>query len=192
MNDRRFLKLAGAVLLAQCLIAPPASALDLRPTHASRDLEGVKIPILRFTDGDKTIAYQPPGGWRATGDVNALQLYAPGSGQGLMKFLLVAKKSAEPATPEMLQAIARQYLPKDAQEVVLRSEVPSPFTLEERPCTEFIFSGRLFNAEEKTAICVVDRNETQWLVVVISAKAEQFETIHGEAIASLFSWRIGK
>jgi hypothetical protein len=181
-------------LLASLLAAAPAWALDLTPRPAFRELEGQKIPVLQFSDALRKINYRPPSEWRPTGGGKAVQFDVPGSGQNSMKLMLVTKPPGTPQaaelTAETVQAIARAVLPKGAENLMLTKETPSPFTLEGRPSLELTFSYLLFAQREVASIAVVDRSETEWFVLLVSARDSQFDTIHSEAVRSMFSWRI--
>ena len=54
-----------------------ALALGTDTIHGSRDLEGFKIPLVYFADGEHRMRYQPPQGWQVSGRGQELNLYPP-------------------------------------------------------------------------------------------------------------------
>lgn len=196
MPRHRFSAALGVAALCGAWGLSSAAALDLTPIPGVREMEGVKIPIVLFEDGARKISYQPPRGWNASGGGASLSFYAPGDGHGWLKLMTVNKKPGSDAaannTPEAWQAFSRQFLPKDAEEIALSKESVSPFTLEGRPSHQFTFTYLLAASRNTASIIVVDRNETQWLVILISADLPQFEAIQEQAVGSLFSWRVAK
>lgn len=182
--------------LAALLAALPAWALDLTATPGFRELEGMKVPVLQFTDAARKLTYRPPADWRMSGGGSVLEFDAPGFGQNSMKLMVVKKPAGYPATPELtaatVQAIARAVLPKDAEQLQQTRETPSPFTLEGRPSLELSFTYLRFSQRETASLAVVDRSETEWFVMMVEAREADFETVHTQAIRSMFSWRVAR
>lgn len=170
-----------------------ARALDLTPIPGFKELEGIKIPVVLFSDGAKKIQYMPIGDWHLSGGGKTLNLTPPDVDQASMRFMLIEKKAPEAqvaasAAPEDLQAWAKQFIPPGAKHVTFVTKVPSPFTLEGHGSNEFIFTYALYGSGETISISIVDLSDTERMVVIISARTKDFEPIHKACIASMFSW----
>lgn len=174
-----------------------AWALDLTPVPGFRELEGFRIRIVQFSDGTRKINYQPPGNWNLSGGGRELKLIPPDVDQASMRFVLVEKKApgaldAAAAAAEDLQAWAMQFIPAGSKDVAFVSKTQNPFLLEGHSTDEFIFTYSLYGSRETISISVVDRTDTERMVVAISARTKDFEPIHKAGIASMFSWLPGR
>ena len=187
--------LRTVILCAVFLIRQNAPALDLTPLEGFKELEGMKIPVVLFTESRGKVQYKPPGNWKLIGKGNAISLIPPNVDQVLVKFIAFNKKKsgtaappAAPETSEELKAWAVQFIPVGAKEVAFDKEVPSPFTLEGRESSEFIFNYVLSGSPETVSVAITDLNEAERFVAIVSARKKDFDALHQQTIASLFSW----
>lgn len=183
---------ALTLLLTALALAPlSAHALDLTPVSGFRELEGFKIPIVRFTDGDQKVSYQPPAKWRVAGSGQLLELYPEDRPDVQTQFRTIALKSTDPDKAENLEEWCRQFLPKDAEKAVFDGETLSPFTLRALSSREFIYTyvtqGRRFT----TSVAVVDLSPQERLSVITTAKVNDFKATREEVLRSLFSMEWG-
>lgn len=162
-------------------------ALNLTPIPSTRELEGVSIPVLGFTDGEKKVSYQLPGGWAYTGGSNLLTLYPSDRSDVLAEFQVTALEPADPNAPPDGEAWCRRFLPKDALKVTLESETVSPFTLNALPSHEYIYSYVSQNRRFSASVSVIDLSPRERLSVVITAKAADFKNAREEVFRSLFT-----
>jgi hypothetical protein len=174
----------------------PLEALDFNPQETWRALEGIRIPIVMFSDPTGKIRYQPPGDWNFSGGGSTFSLYPPKLNGAVMKLLVLGHA---PGTPEItafpaadLAKWCRNYLATDAQEVKLLQENPSPFMLSGKQCREFIFEYLSSGQRFQTSVAVLDWNEKEHLAVVITALAQDFKAVHDTGNSSLFSWSLRK
>ncbi len=178
-----FLKIA--LLAAALTFSSSLRALDLTPSAGSRELEGIEIPIVLFSDGARKVAYQPPGAWRLSSDSGELlRLYPPNASHAVMQFR-IRPRSAAAEEPE---AWARALLPEDAAEATLSGRCESPFTMDGLGSTEITFSYTASGRRFLTSVASVDLNEQQKLAVIVTAGFDEFNAVHDAAISSLFSW----
>lgn len=182
---------AGALLLLT-LLPLAAHALDLTPHPATRELEGFPIPILQFRDGTRWINFQPPPTWASSGGRNELRFTPDENRDALMRLSLHELQPMAAATPETqddLSKWARQFLPKEGADAAVAAVNASPFTLENRPSSEWIFRYKRAGTEWTHSIAVVQLNERQRLVLSLEARSAGFDALHTQAIASMFSWQ---
>lgn len=180
----------AALLLA---LAPfPALALDLTPKSGFRELEGMKVPVVHFSDAGGTITYQPPLKWNISGGDSALSFYPPEAIDAVMQFRLLPRRPLAEGQTEDLDKWCRTFLPADATKPTLETQAPNVFTLGQLSSLEFTYSyaaaGRRFN----TSIAIVDWSDSQRFTVIITARATDFKAIHDTGIGSLFTWSTRK
>jgi len=183
-------------LAAGVLFHPPVRALDFTPQETWRALEGVRIPVLLFSDPLGRIRYQPPGNWNVSGSGPTLALYPPNVTGAFMKMFVLQHATGIPEiaafSSDDLAKWCHNYLATDAQEVKLLDENPSPFMLSGKPSREFIFDYKSSGQHYQTSVAVMDWTDKEHLTVVITALAQDFKAIHDTGISSLFSWSLRK
>lgn len=183
--------------LAAILFSTVSShALDFTPQETWRGLEGVRIPVVMFSDPTGRIRYQPPGDWNFSGSGAMFSLYPPKLTGAVMKMLILRHA---PGAPEIvnipsadLAKWCQNYLASDAQEVKLQQENPSPFLLGGRESREFVFEYLSSGQRYQTSIAVLDWNDQEHFAVVITALAPDFKAVHDTGNSSLFSWSLRK
>jgi len=177
-------------------IGTPGRALDFSPQETWRSLEGVRIPVLMFTDPEGRIRYQPPGGWNFSGGGATFALYPPNIDGAVMKFAVLQHAAGLPeitAFPSAdLAKWAQNYLATDAEEVKLLTENPSPFMLNGKPSREFVFDYKSASQHFQSSVAVLDWSEHEHLAVIITALAGDFKAVHSAGTSSLFSWSLRK
>ena len=182
------LRVTALIALAGSLAPIPGKALDLTPAQTFRDLEGVKIPIVLFTDEGKKIAFQPPQQWTVSGGGNAVTFYPVVLPGAVMQLRVCARKPSKAGETEDLEKWCRSQLPPDAAEPALEGEAANVFTLGTLPSHEFTFSYGAQGRRFTTSVAIVDWNERERFAVVVTAPTPDFAATHGTAMRSMFSW----
>ena len=181
------MKLHLAPLL--CVLAPfAAKALDLTPAVSFRDLEGVQIPIVLFTDAGQKISYQPPVKWNVSGGESVLSLYPPERPDAVLQLLVRPRKPLDPGATEDLEKWCLAQLPQDATDPTREGEAANIFTLGTLPSREFTFSYAAQGRRFTTSVAIVDWNERERLAVIVTARTPDFRLTHETAMRSMFSW----
>jgi hypothetical protein len=159
-------------------------------------LEGVRLPVVMFSDPLGKIRYQPPGGWNYSGGGPIFNLYPPKSNGAFMKMQVLAHAKGAPEVGDIpsddLKKWCQHYIADDAQETKLVAENPSPFMLDGKPSREFVFDYKSSGQHFQTSVAVLDWNDHEHLVVVITCLDADFKGIHDIGTASLFSWNLRK
>jgi len=174
-----------------------ARALDLTPLRGFREgNEGPPTPVVQFIGEKGKIDFQPPQGWQASGGGDSVSFVSPDVTQAWMKLIAIEKVGALPqgdtkGPKEDLQAWAAKFIPAGAEKVEFVKRVPSPFMIETRESTEFIFTFVFFGFRDLMSVSVVDLSKTERLVMLVSADSKNFDRIRQQAIASMFSWSSG-
>ncbi len=167
----------------------PGHALDLTPNPSFRELEGIKIPTVNFADGASKVTWQPPTDWRLSGGGNHLTLYPTQQIQAAVDLKVVDRKVAQVSVdPAEVAKWIVNFLPRDATEVTLGEEVTNPFMLRSAPCREIPVSYLSQNRRLSTSVSIVDLDERQSLMLVVTARQDDFATVRRQAIQSMFLW----
>lgn len=176
---------AGATFLSAA--NAPLWALDLTPRPGFRKLEQFQIPVVLFEDGARTVRWQPPNGWQVNAVGRALTFFPPKSSVAMAR-LEVRPPGALAAAAGAPLAWAQSHLPDKATEIALSAERENPFSLAGLPAKERIYSYRVGAQHLTTAVAYVDLNARESLALIVTALSADFDAIHAEAIASMFSW----
>lgn len=185
--------LARLLTFALCFGINAAHALDLTPHRGWRKgNEGSPTPVLQFSDGQDRIDFPAPAGWEAGGGGRAVTFFTQDP-MSWMK-LVVADYASAASTggvtmaKDDLQAWATQFVPSGAQRVEFVKMIPSPFTVENHPSTEFLFTCVLNGFRLSLSISVIDYSKKERLVMLIAAESGSFTQVRQEALASMFGW----
>jgi hypothetical protein len=125
------------------LLPTAALALDLTPQPDVKELEGVKIPVLRFTHVNRGVTWSPPPDWRMSFEEGRL-LFLPKERTHAsfeMRVLLRASGDTELlAKTDALQRYIGAFLPKTATAVAITGGNEGPFTIGTFSAREFLFN----------------------------------------------------
>jgi hypothetical protein len=182
-----------AALRLLALLPVNALALDLKPIPDFKELEGVRIPLLRFNDAQNRITWKPPAGWRMTFEQGLLTFLPKNRTHASFELMVVPRKPRdnEPlAKAESLQEYVAGLLPKAATNIVYKGGNDGPFTLNAIPAREFLFEFQEPGHPTQASLNVVDLNDRERLLVLITAQPKDFEETRGTAIQSMFSWQV--
>lgn len=178
-------------LLAAIIAIAPLSgmALDLSPHLGFRELEGIKVPVVALMDGTAKVNFQPPAGWQLSGGPTLLHLTPPNPKEIIVHLRSDTVSLPDSAMPEDLEKWCRKFLPALATQIVLASDVASPFTMRGLTSREFTFcytyQGRRFTA----SVAVVDLSPSQRLSLIVVAYSENFKAAHASAVRSMFTFQ---
>ncbi len=172
--------------------APLLLALDLTPISGTRELEGLAVPVVNFTDGAEKVAWQPPSEWKMSGGGKHLTLYPQELTQAAVDLELVDRKAAQPPplTPDFedLTKWVKSFLPSDATEVTYLEEVTCPFSLRNVSSRELQFSYLSQASRFSTSISIVDLYPSDSLLLLVTAQKDDFAALRRQAIKSMFHW----
>lgn len=170
-----------------------AQALDLTPQQGVRQgNEGPPTAIMIFTDGAARYGYEPPAGWQASGGGKSLTFFTKDP-RSWMRLMVIDKKNPQPAesaataNPD-LQGWAAKFIPSGAEKAEFVKMSPSPFPMGTRSSTEYLYNFTLSGIRTSLSVAVVDFNEKERLVMLITADAKDFDQIRRQTISSMFSW----
>ncbi|MEO7932903.1 MAG: hypothetical protein ABIT76_07080 [Chthoniobacterales bacterium] len=184
------MKTASRLLIA-CVSAWGASAafaLDFTPRQETQMIDTYPIHFLSFPDGAQRVAYGPPTGWKATGSGSRLTLDdSNGQGQAYFQVCPIPKPASFNAdTLKNLKAAALKLVPSETQNV----------TIAESTGQHLIANGEFYTADltyafygQKFCLRVTFINlGKEYLEIVSTAPAKQFQTFSQALEGSLCSW----
>jgi hypothetical protein len=128
--------------------------LDLNPTLATRELEGVRFTELVFQHGKDRITYEPPSGWSYRGSVTTLALTPPQRSQAeaVIKAMPLSRPPV-PLTPERMTELRQRAISlvsTGAENVEVVSEEQSPTRIDGRETFEvvlgYVLHGQRFQS----------------------------------------------
>jgi hypothetical protein len=182
-----------AALRFLILLPVSALALDLKPTPDFKELEGVKIPVLRFEDPGKRVTWRPPASWRMSFEQGVLSFVPTGLTHASFEMMVIPRKPQdnEPLSkPASLQEYVAALLPKSATNITYKGGNEGPFTINGIPAREFLFEFQEPSHATQASLSVVDLNERERLLVVITAQPKDFDQTRATTIQSMFSWQV--
>lgn len=178
------------VILA--LLPATALALDLNPQPASRELEGVRIPMVAFKDTKGEVQWTPPSNWRMNFENGALTLKVPDRSFSRMEMRVVAKNAGDLSLlskTETIPQFCASFLPSTAKNAVYKSTSEGAYTIGPIPAREYILDYEDEGRQMQASVSIVEYSAQQRFVVVVTAPTKDFTATRDEAIQSLFSWR---
>jgi hypothetical protein len=180
--------------LFHCLALLPitAAALDLNPQEGVKDLEGVKIPIVEFSDGAHKVRWHPPTDWRMSYEGGRLLLLAKAYTHASLELRVVPRAAGDTTwldQPDKLVRLIDTLLPKTASATTLTGGNAGPFTINGIPAREFLFDFQEPAHASRGSMSVVDLNDRERLILVITAQPKDFEEVRTVGIESMFSWQ---
>lgn len=177
------------------LLVLPAvvSALDLNPMPGFKELEGVKIPILQFKDGSSRVLWRAPGDWRMSYEEGRLVLIPKDRTHAAMELRVIPRVATDQevlTTAEKVAKYAGTFLPKASTDVVMKSTNDGPFTIGPLAAKEYLLDFQEPGHPSKASFNVVNLNDQERLLVIITAQPKDFEEVRSVAIQSMFSWQM--
>jgi hypothetical protein len=173
------------------LIPSVSFALDLQPESGFREMEGFKIPVVRFADHAGKVRWSPPPGWVLQYENRVLTLNPPNAQSSFqLRVIPRASNDREVLTKlDTLQRYCGQFLETPVKGLAYKSTIEGPYTIGPTPAREYLFESTQGGVNFKYSVSMLDLSDRERLVVVISAQAKDFEEVHDAAIQSLFSWQ---
>lgn len=178
------------VLLSYCTVG--ALALDLTPQPDIKMLEGVKIPQLRFEDGKRSCTWRPPVDWRMRFEDGRLTFAPKDFAMASLELRVIPRAPGDVevlAKPDSLPGYAAGFLPKSAAKIVFTGKNEGPFTINAIAAQEFLLEFQEPGLSIQASFNVVDLNERERLLIIITAPPKAFEEVRTAAVQSLFSWQ---
>ena len=175
------------------LFLPSAAlALNLTPEPGYREMEGFKIPVVRFTDTTGKVRWSPPQEWQLKYESGILSAIPRNLTQASFEIRVVARTSGDReilTKLESLQAYCAKFLPASAKGLTYRSTSEGVFTIGPTPAREYVFDYTEPGMAYKASVMMVDLSDRERLVCVVTTRAKDYESVRTKAVESMFSWQ---
>ena len=177
------------ILAITTALSIQGTALDLRPTQTIRELEGFKIPMLTFNDGQRVATWQPPEEWEYSYADERLKFSSPRiAGAAFELRILPRSPDEKPSTTEALTALAKSLFPQSFRDPVSTGSLPSPFMLGLIQTVEITFTGSEFARPAQGSVFFANLNDKQRLAILVTAREGDFKTVRDSVVSSLVGW----
>jgi hypothetical protein len=178
-----------AVLL---LLAGRAMAqLDLSPRESFYEVEGIRVPNVKFRNGPKDVFYTPPSGWRLSGGGQKLALIPPDISQAGASIEVQPTKDPVPAQAGNIDAYrdsAVALLPGEATKVEVIEACLCPLRISGRAMVEVTLAYVLFGQPFRTNVLFMPVDSTL-IRFQINSRSSDYPRLHGDFQGSLYSMR---
>ena len=177
--------------IALCLTAIKASVgeIDLTPIRSEYIANGSKIQQLQFKDGRRQIEYEPPAGWNIDGDASQITL-RPKATFAQAAITLTPLNKPQPIDDTAIKSLAEKCLselPVGSQFAKIEEQTSNPVLLGGNESAEITVSYQITGEKFVRSTLVVNLNDTQ-LIFRLTAKKNDFSSLHRDFKTSLFSW----
>jgi hypothetical protein len=177
--------------LAFLLIAISSKAeIDLTPSVGEYTSEGIKYQRLMFRDEKQLVAYYPPPGWTFSGGVRQVQLTPPKKSFAQAVIEAVPLDKPHPLDQKAVDAFRQRLmaeLPSGSQFAKIEQETENSVPVNGGPSFEVVISYQAMGQKFVRSAVLANVRETQ-LVFLLTASKDDFEALHRDFKASIFSW----
>ena len=193
MTTLRSTILSSAVALLTFVASPNArSGLDLTPAVNEYVALGMKHRQVIFNYDKQKIEFEPPSDWKIDGSPNQVRLTPPQ--KRFAEALIAATPQAKPQSLDEngLKLLAQQAiagLPVGSQFAKIDEELPNSVLIGGNPSFEITVSYQSMGEKFRRSVWVVNLPDTQ-LIFRLTAKQDNFGTLHREFKTSIFSWHV--
>jgi hypothetical protein len=178
--------IAGAILVT----AITANAgIDLTPSLKEYVSEGIKYQKLVFRDDKRSVEYYLPPGWRFGGDAHRVYLTPPKKNFAEAVIEAVTLEKPQPLDEKAVKAIEQQLIaemPPNSQFAKVEQEIENSVPVNGGPSFEIVISYQAMGEKFLRSAIFANVRDTQ-LVFHISARKDDFEALHRDFKASIFS-----
>jgi hypothetical protein len=164
--------------------------INLTPIPYEREVDGIKIPEVRFRDGKTQVSFRPPAGWTCNGTSNKATLRPANSD-------VEAKIEALPPIGilelnnegmKQLRGQALAAIPEGATDVQVLTEGIGAVLVDGRETYQITVAYSFYGKSLRTGMVMLNL-EAQQLIFRLGATAKDYERFEKFFWASLCSWQ---
>jgi hypothetical protein len=179
--------IAGVILAT---VVTARAGVDLTPSVNDYVSEGMKYQKLIFRDDKRSVEYNPPASWSYVGSAARLRLTPPKKNfaEATIEAISLEKpraldQTAVKAAEERLIA----ELPPGSQFAKVEQDIENSVPVNGGPSFEIVISYQAMGEKLFKSIVLANVRNTQ-LVFRLTARKDDFETLHRDFKSSIFSW----
>jgi hypothetical protein len=180
------------LLSALALLSGTAGALDLTPQEDFKELEGFKMPMIRFADGARKVLWRPPPDWRMSYEDGRILLLSKAYTHASLELRVVRRVAGDVdllSRPDALARYIGNMLPKTAKGTSLTGTTEGVFTINGIAAKEFQFEFQEPSHPSRGSVGIVDLNDRERLILLITAQPRDFDEVREAGVQSMFSWQ---
>jgi hypothetical protein len=165
--------------------------LDLNPTLATRELEGVRFAQLVFKHGKDRVTYEQPSGWSYRGSTTILALTPPQKTQAEATIqAMPLSRPPAPLTAERMAELRQRAIsivPKGAENIEVVKEEQSPIKIDDRETFEVVLGYVLYGQRFQSSVLflTLDDAEMVFRLRCSSSDFTELATLFRGSLASL-------
>lgn len=164
--------------------------LDLTPNTAARNLDGVNVPRLIFSDGSRNVAYESPKGWSYSAVSSREIRFQPPQLTQAETTIETVPLAEEYQLDQKLVAKLKEdlvrSLPKTSTQVEVVSEVSDALMINGHKTYEITIGYQNYGQRYRLSVLYANLGRQQLRCRVL-ARASDFDQVHREFSASLCS-----
>ena len=163
--------------------------VDLTPSVNEYVAQGIKVQQLTFKEDKGQIEYEPPSGWKFDGGPNQLHLVPPQKNFAEAVVAVAQLNKPQSLDENTIKLLEQQFvanLPAGSQFVKIEEEVPNSVLLDGNAGFEVTVSYQSMGEKFLRSALFVNLRDTQ-LIFRLSARKDDFQALHREFKASIFS-----
>ena len=164
--------------------------IDLTPSVNEYVAQGIKVQQLIFKEDKRRIEYEPPSGWKFDGGPNQLHLLPPQKNFAEAVVAVAQLNKPQSLDENTIKLLEQQFvanLPAGSQFVKIEEEVPNSVLLDGNAGFEVTVSYQSMGEKFLRSALFVNLRDIQ-LIFRLSARKDDFQALHREFKASIFSW----
>jgi len=179
------------VLGAGFLIASAHGELQLTPRLSEYKADGATLKHLEFSDGGKSVTYQPPRGWDYFGSATRLTLSPPNRPQAeatISRIPLSQPGSFDDESVKKLVSDAVAMVPKGSENNSVVSQEKGPLMIQGKETFLLTLRYTFYGQKYGRSILFLNRGNEQIRFQLTCHEAD-FNELHRVFLRSHYSWR---
>ena len=164
--------------------------LDLTPADTARELDGVTIPALLFSDGSQKVSYESPRGWSYSAlSSREIRFQPPEVFQAettIESIPMAGEYQFDERLIKKLKDDLVRGLPKSSTQIQIVSEVTNTLLVNGHKTYEVTIGYQNYGQEYRISVLFANLGRQQLRFRVL-ARASDFDQVHREFTASLCS-----
>ena len=178
------------ILIGTVFAASARAELQLTPSILENEVDGAKIKLLAFPDGDRKVTYQSPRGWDYSGSPTQLTLRPINKSQAEATITKIALSEPGKFDAETLKKVVAEMtaaLPKGSENVSLISQESNPLRIGGKETVLIVLSYRFFGQPYNRSLLLLNRGNEQIRFQLVSREGD-FKELQKAFLASQYTW----
>jgi hypothetical protein len=179
------------ILIGAFLIVTARAELQLNPSLAESELDGVKLRHLAFADGNQKITYQTPRGWDYSGSARQLTLHPPGKTQAeatITRTTLLKPGNFDEESVKKLVTETAALAPQGSENATVLSQEKNPVLINRKETFLVVIGYNLFGQAYNRSVLFLNRGNEQIRFQLVCRQAD-FKELQKAFLGSQYTWK---